>query len=53
MSEQLRAGYEVCPGVINAVRWWLRRKVRFSFYYKYIRPIIGWPEARRVENVNQ
>lgn len=35
----------VAPGRWNAVRWWLRCQFKFSTYYRYLAPVIGWPKV--------
>ena len=35
----------IAPGRWNAVRWFIRRRVRFSTYLFYIAPWLGWPKA--------
>jgi len=38
--------YAAAPGLWNAVRWWIRRRVRFSTYQLWIAPLIGWPQVK-------
>lgn len=37
--------YAIAPGWWNAVRFWIKRQVRFSTYARRIAPIIGWPRT--------
>lgn len=40
--------FRVLPGWKNQVRWFIRTRVTFSTYVRFIAPWIGWPRTARV-----